>query len=599
MSSSNITLRIIVPRATSTYRHRTGRPRSSDCAARAYGSAPDLLLVTALVTSLVMSGNLCAKANGCLLPSGISALGINYDTAFGPTDNIPGLPVPFNYPLCDGNTNLPCSPVTWHIPVSRVVGNAWPFTGVLNQDGTLAAPAPLIANGVVSALAYLPIQVSGAPDRDYTVQVIFNGQTVDTGTLHATGNPNIPSVWNKCVKIDIGKVRFPYRVKPGSTPTPVVNTVEFVSYDPQAAVASETYITTMVGPLSFDAMAPVVLVHGWRAGPWWWGPSNPTNNDQCGADLNFAQRGYGYNGGFNFIQPLIDNGMPFDCSITIGQTDSIQDGATELGQKLPDVLASFGAKHAHLVAHSKGGMWTREMLKNWMSQSPPPNLGLYSLTTLSTPHQGSSLADLLVAAHWGIWFPIRHPKLLGPFLARYDKGAFDLRVLSAEAWNATTGRPPEHFTVDGIQNDAIYYAWGGDADVNSDGVITGANTPGGEGYPGPFLGSLLSFADDRIQNGRYRELGRIQQLNYTIANTGAPLKRVPHAPFFQDNSSFQYNDLAVIVQSAMGAFGFIPEPANVGARICNSLPCLVANHSTMGVANITLIGLIQAAQPVK
>ena len=70
--------------------------------------------------------------------------------------------------------------------------------------------------------------------------------------------------------------------------------------------------------------------------------------------------------------------------ITAGRWD-----AELLGVFIPALAAEFGAKHAHLVAHSKGGLDVREFLASTI----PPNFGVLSLTTLSTPHHGSVGAD--------------------------------------------------------------------------------------------------------------------------------------------------------------------------------------------------------------
>src|SRR5204862_2296448 len=49
----------------------------------------------------------------------------------------------------------------------------------------------------------------------------------------------------------------------------------------------------------------------------------------------------------------------------------------------------FGARHGHIIAHSKGGLDTRDFL----ARTIPANFGVLSLITLSTPHHGSVGAD--------------------------------------------------------------------------------------------------------------------------------------------------------------------------------------------------------------
>jgi hypothetical protein len=110
-------------------------------------------------------------------------------------------------------------------------------------------------------------------------------------------------VLNAKVPISTQYLKFPERAAPGSTPTPALNNISFATDD--FGVGAE------VGTLSFRAMAPVVLVHGWNSGPWEWGPETPDPNGPCGARLLSSDHGRAT------INTLVSAYVPFDCSIAI------------------------------------------------------------------------------------------------------------------------------------------------------------------------------------------------------------------------------------------------------------------------------------------
>jgi hypothetical protein len=243
--------------------------------------------------------------------------------------------------------------------------------------------------------------------------------------------------------------------------------------------------------LIFRAMAPVIMVHGWQGHPARWGDS-PSTATPCGVDPNRSRTSAGTrDGGFGFIDALVAAKVPFDCSIQLDEGGTVSKTSNQLQDKLlacgegtsvgsawqspdanflcPDgtaakgILAQFGTKYAHVVTHSTGGLWARQMLKNVVSH-PDSNgnhlFGIYSMTTFSPPSHGSVLADILNAA--------RQAPLLGivttdiRFLAALGqnrKGSNDLTVPNATLLSDTVlGMPPglpgktAQFSVDGVQN---------------------------------------------------------------------------------------------------------------------------------------------------
>jgi hypothetical protein len=235
--------------------------------------------------------------------------------------------------------------------------------------------------------------------------------------------------------------------------------------------------------------------------------------------------------------------------------------------------------------------------------------GLYSLTTLDTPNLGSSLGDLLVAAHKVPLLQLVGILSLDPTfvaaLLRSTEGAEDLQVQAAIANNNKWGAAPGQYTVDGVQNNANYYAFGANADVNGNLKIDGASIAGDavtrpdEGYPPPLRGALSVLNRD-VQNQRFQWLGTIKKGNiHSLRILGRTIISIAD---FDPTPAFQLNDTTVTVASALGAPGF-SQPA--GTQICNGLPCLLANHTTTGssmswdpVAQ-QVLSLIQAAQPMQ
>lgn len=71
---------------------------------------------------------------------------------------------------------------------------------------------------------------------------------------------------------------------------------------------------------------------------------------------------------------------------SVPATGSIEERALKLGQ---DIAAKANGKSVNIIAHSMGGLDARYMI----SQLHPDNVEVLSLTTIATPHRGSTFAD--------------------------------------------------------------------------------------------------------------------------------------------------------------------------------------------------------------
>jgi triacylglycerol lipase len=259
-------------------------------------------------------------------------------------------------------------PLVFDVEITRWVG---PVDG----SGKLLDPAALIAAGVLSptasiALPAFDVDVNGAPGFPPEVdQISLNGKVL--GTL--TGDND---TWKlNQFTVDIADLRFPDRAPLGSTPTPAMNTFR-IDID-TASGGDENWCTSVDwATVNFKAVSPVILTHG--------------NN----SDAGFWDR-------HNFSAVLAAAHIPFDgCANTTRcrnpinlPTDFVAANGARLATIIPDIVRTFGADSFHVVAHSKGGLDSREFLANHL----PGDLTLLSHNTLSTPHNGSVLADITVA----------------------------------------------------------------------------------------------------------------------------------------------------------------------------------------------------------
>ena len=153
---------------------------------------------------------------------------------------------------------------------SRVVGPG--TAGEFNADGTLANWSNYTANGVLARYAQMQIDVACQCDEDplgddsALLTVYVNGQQASQPVPI-----QVVQSFSVCVDIDTQYLKFPARV-PGGTPSPVQNSISFAisgSTNPNVqAFVQAPSILILGSSINFKAMAPIVLVHDWNAGPW-------------------------------------------------------------------------------------------------------------------------------------------------------------------------------------------------------------------------------------------------------------------------------------------------------------------------------------------
>jgi triacylglycerol lipase len=472
-------------------------------------------------------------------------------------------------------------PLTIPVQINRVVG----ATG---SDGTLSDFA-LLTGRVVSPSATLRLPVfhrslTGASGQAQD-SVRLNGYKIGLlgGEAELTG-PN--EIWTlNSFDVPTSLLHFGQR-NPGQAPTPGNNVIE-IQVDTQSPSGQENWCTASDwAELSFNAVAPVIMIHGngqgddGQGGRFW-----------AGAILGDKTR---LQMPFKFISAFDDMGLVYDNSISM-PTDTIVAHGNLLATLIAAKAAEFGAKHVHLVAHSKGGLDSRDFL----ARTIPTNFGVLSLTTLSTPHHGSAGPDyqLDAAGASALYSDDKTRTLIGQQNPP-NPGTENIRVSFVENFNRTNiPLLPTHLTVDGEERPVLYQSIS--ADANLDGSTSLAGNPTIQfnetvGIPGQ--GSLPDIAWAYAVEQIYRLVGSVvsthtQTINVTtVLDDSGVTVTVPVTVVRETLSpTFILNDFAVNLNEARMSPLFV------------EIASVKANHSTIASPDVAriVIGAILKAQPVQ
>jgi len=420
-------------------------------------------------------------------------------------------------------------PITYNVEIKR-------FIGELNPDGTLKDAAALVAAGLLSPKVKLIMpgfdvdsgaNIPGiAPERD---RLSFNGEAL--GFLTGENNTWVLNSF----EISVEKVKFAERSAAGGEPTGGVNQIRI---DIDTANSSEAWCTSIDwGSASFKAMSPIILIHG--------------NNSDGGF---FERQG--------FINALRDKKLAFDNSISMA-TNSRAAHAAELDGLIPPIVKSFGAKTAHVVVHSKGGLDTRDYLANYQPRHQR-DFKIISFTSLSSPHNGSVGADVLVerenaANHVGITgrvefvgFP-EYTRQLAAVMG-VDAGTPDLTTGEAARFNAVN--VPRLGSLG-----TTFHTVGADADQNGNGQMDRRNPDEyAELRIGPEGASLRRIDNVNERTSRFIIDAIYQIMRNTSGVTVAyrtqgigPIRRTVATITSIPNAAPVPNDTLVTIPSAQGA----------------------------------------------
>jgi hypothetical protein len=334
-------------------------------------------------------------------------------------------------------------------------------------------------------------------------------------------------------------------------------------------------------------MSPIVLIHGNNSDPGFW--------DRHGFAEGLQSKGLPVDGCEDTCElpiqlptaPIVENGRTLAGHRVLGALPGL--GPVER------IVRSFGADSYHILAHSKGGLDSREFLAQYGKDL---QLKLVSHTTLGTPHNGTQLADLKDAQRIAaiLSAETQYADLPG-FVALLtsllpgDRGTPDLTTYAALAFNQRNV---------GMLPDADYNQVAADADRNgSESIDQSAEW---EALKLDDLGLLVlasadppasHFAAQSLINTLYRTLRETRQVGLEFAYRtvggvgGANADRVPILRVVRDVSGDNLNDTLVPVESGL-ATGLLRNQRTTRSWLLDG--SIGRNHSSISESDLT--GLI-------
>ncbi|MFL6388912.1 MAG: choice-of-anchor X domain-containing protein [Terriglobales bacterium] len=269
------------------------------------------------------------------------------DSPFDPPDkNDKTFTVDTGSGLDTGCTFRSGGPLIIHVSVDRVVGDV----------------AKLKANGLISPTARLempafdvdfdtPVPPPFQPERD---RVSFNGHVVPGEFLTGLNDTWVMNRYD----VPIEWVNFPDDPGHGGTLTPADNTIQI---DIDTANPNDELWCTSIdwAALSVEVARPVVMVHGILSSGGTWSST--------------------------WVPNLNNIGLPDSNALNMGNLDSIGNNATKIANEVSSSKQRWGVDKVNIVAHSKGGIDSREYVESSSSVD--------QLIQIGTPNAGSPLAD--------------------------------------------------------------------------------------------------------------------------------------------------------------------------------------------------------------
>jgi triacylglycerol lipase len=227
----------------------------------------------------------------------------------------------------------------------------------LDADGYLIDPQKLIDNSVIGADARFSFPVYDIDDKASTSgfapeinHVFLNGEFMQV--LSGQNNTWTPGDFT----VPIDKVRF------GAT-----NEIR-VDIDTGNVGAGEYWCMAVDWvAVEFDAAVPYVLAHGISASRDTWLEATATG----------------------VLTTMDRSGVLYDRFSTTNPNGAVNANAQELKTQIGAFLEQTKSKKVHIIAHSKGGLDSQ-----FLATISKPEFEILSLSTLSTPHRGSPVADL-------------------------------------------------------------------------------------------------------------------------------------------------------------------------------------------------------------
>jgi hypothetical protein len=294
--------------------------------------------------------------------------------------------------------------------------------------------------------------------------------------------------------------------------------------------------------LEYEAMAPVVLVHGIRTKSNWFQPYAK------------SRKGAGFYVDKWFTKPFDDARLSYRA-IDFDE-DLITPGGKNVAKEVQKVAASFGARRVHVVAHSKGGLWSRAFLGDEANMGGKPGspvkVGIFSLTTIDTPHLGSYNADnrrlINDCAHARTDCSLNVIQSIFLDSAPYKPSVSDLTTWDVATFNKGNNLPNKT-QIDGRTNLVHYNVI--TADANLDDSCEGGTAPCSHAHP-----PTISF-----YNSAAPELDESEAYEYPDDDV-KKLKRLPNV------GQFLYRDMFFLQRAELFSCDISTGYGPVKFRIC-------------------------------
>ncbi len=309
----------------------------------------------------------------------------------------------------------------------------------VNANGKLINADALVSRGIIGRTAQIDFPVwdvdsdaiVSPPWRPEINVVSFNG--VRKGTLEGSNN-----IWtNAAIQVDISELKF--------------GMPNELRIDIDTENTAELWCTAVDWvSVEFDVALPYVLAHGINTtGPDTWEPEITGRLNEFGVRYTF---------------------------FTVGRNGSVTDNARQLETNIKKFLDPIKADKVHIIAHSKGGLDSQAL------QAIGPDFNIRSLSTLSTPHLGSVVADINI-------IQLMNADRLEN--VGEDPNGYIASLLRVNPWAGTFANVPERPGLDDLTTQAAAaalnrrqrgnisptFAYGGDADINQDGTLQSGERP--------------------------------------------------------------------------------------------------------------------------
>jgi len=440
------------------------------------------------------------------------------------------------------------SPIIVNIPINRVITKIDKTTNPTGYQAFLNhhQGGAMLSNLKIRVPAYDIDATDPIPEVD---KVYFNGYYI--GNLRGK-----PDEWElNEFNVPISKVNFGKYQGIGNPSLPGNNELKI-----EIDTLNNGWCTTIDWiSLGFETMSPMVLIHG------------------NGSDGDFYERR-------GFTETLDNQKMLYDNDLNMPKPGNyIEDARGELGEAvggIPNnkrvqdhlrlVASAFGVNSLHLIMHSKGGLDTRSYLANLYSQDRT-QFRILSYTSLSTPHEGSVLANVAktyyeaLKTSQDVEFP-DFPTFTNTLnaLNKFSRGQENLTTDYLAKFN--------EFNIPRLResgSEIDFYTIAADADINFNGYLDFAYTPcEHEGLAEEQLGQIFELCMPLPGvDGMYQTLKKTQKVQVTYRTEMRAVPGYPQLLPFRvavitgtplPSNYTRPNDTLVTVQSGHGDYSMYP-----------------------------------------